>query len=250
MTGEQRYGAASAAIVDGWASTTRRLEGTCATSGACSTSLVVSRAAPGLVHAIDLLEADGAVDRDQVARFHRWLRDVVVPAASDRDNNWGDAGTYLRAVAAAELGDEDGLAEAARLWRGRIDLVDPSGAIPEEVRRGDAGLMYSQEALDYKVAAADVLARHGVDVWEVRGARGGTLRAALDLVAAALDDPSSWPAPSDDLRVPDPAGLWAVAAARWPHDAYVDLARRGAEEDGEGHSAVLWTGITHPPEHR
>ena len=44
--------------------------------------------------------------------------------------------------------------------------------------------MYSQEALDYKVATADVLGRAGIDVWDERGARGGTLVGALALVAA------------------------------------------------------------------
>ncbi len=245
-TGDPADAEAAAAIVDAWVTTTRTLVAACPDTGACSTSLVLSRAAPGLVQAVDVLRADGAYDDEHTARFHDWLRDVILPAASDRDNNWGDAGTYLRAVAAAELGDDEELAATADRWRERIDLVAPDGQIPEEVRRGDAGLMYSQEALDYKVAAADVLARHGQDVWDYEGDDGGTLRGALDLVARSLEDQGAWPAPSGDLRVPTPAGLWPVVAARWPDAGYDALAQEAARHDDDGHSGFVWTAVTHP----
>lgn len=105
--------------------------------------------------------------------------------------------------------------------------------------------MYSQEALGYKVATADMLARVGIDVWDRPGARGGSLRGALDLVARSLDRPGTWPADTDDLRIPRPAALWSIAAARWDDEAYVALADAAAENDGSGHSAVLWTSVTH-----
>lgn len=237
---------AAAAIVEDWSSTTETLEEVCPDSGGCSTSLMVSRAAPGLVFAAEVLQSEGIWDEARTATFHTWLREVILPAASDRDNNWGDAGTFLRVAAAVELEDERELERAADRWVERIDLVEPDGQIPEEVRRDDAGLMYSQEALGYKVATADMLARVGIDVWERVGERGGSLRRALDLVARSLDRPATWPQPTDDLRIPDPAALWAIAAARWDDPAYAVLADAARARDGAGHSAILWTSVTHP----
>ena len=106
-TGEDRYFEAAARIVDAWVSTMTSTQGACPHSGACQTSLVLSRAAPALVHAADLLESAGRQSDAERVRLRRWVRDVALPAASERDNNWGDAGTYLRAVAAVELGDAE-----------------------------------------------------------------------------------------------------------------------------------------------
>jgi len=248
VTGKARYREAAARIVDGWVGTATKLAAACPDSGACPTSLMVSRSAPGLVFAVDLLRADGTYGASDQERFERWLRKVILPAVSDRDNNWGDAGTYLLAVAGAELEDQELLQAAAERWRERVDLIEPDGQIPEEIRRGDASLMYSQEALDYKVATADVLDRAGIEVWDHQGKRGGTLEGALALVAEGLEHPDGWPGGEGDLRVPDPAGVWAIAAERWDDPAFARLARAAAEGDGSGHSAVLWTGVTHPVE--
>ncbi len=237
---------AAAVIVEDWSTTTETLEETCPDSGGCSTSLMVSRAAPGLVFAAEVLQSEGIWDEGQTAAFHEWLREVILPAVSDRDNNWGDAGTFLRVAVAIELGDERELTRAAERWGERIDLIEPDGQIPEEVRREDAGLMYSQEALGYKVATADMLARVGMDVWDRAGARGGSLRRALELVARSLDRPEDWPEDVDDLRIPRPAALWSIVAARWDDAAYAGLAEAARGRDGSGHSAVLWTSVTHP----
>ncbi len=246
VTGDVAYQRASAQVVWAWVATTRRLGKSCAASGSCSTSLMVSRAAPALVFTVDLLVAAGTLSATEREEFHRWIRTVVLPAASDRENNWGDAGTFLRAVVGAELGDRRILASAAHRWRQRVDLVAADGRIPEEIRRGNASLMYSQEALDYKVATADVLSRSGIDVWSYRGGDGGTVERSLQLVATGLADPSAWPGGEGDLRVPDPSGVWAIAASRWPSTNFDRLARRAASGDGRGHSAVIWTGVTHP----
>jgi hypothetical protein len=237
---------ASSAIVEDWMTTTRTLEDACPDSGGCSTSLMVSRAAPGFVFAAEVLQAEGIWQEEQTEALHRWLTDVILPAASDRDGNWGDAGTFMRVAVAIELGDEEELARAADRWRDRIDLIEADGQIPEEVRREDAGLMYSQEALGYKVATADMLGRVGVDVWDEQGERGGSLRRALDLVVRSLEEPQTWPVTTEDLRIPRPAALWPIVAARWDDPGYEELADAARARDGSGHSAVLWSSVTHP----
>lgn len=246
IAGDERYRSAAARMVDAWVATTTRLAGACPDSGACSTSLMVSRAAPGLVFAVDVLRADDGYGERQHERFQRWLRAVILPAVSERDNNWGDAGTFLRAVVGAELDDQEELDAAANRWRERIDLIEPDGRIPEEIRRGDASLMYSQEALAYKVATADVLDRAGIDVWATKGKRGGTLETALALVAEGLARPEQWPGGEGDLRVPKPAGLWLIVTSRWDRPPFARLAAEALQRDGSGHSAILWTGVTHP----
>lgn len=245
VTGEERYSRTAAAIVGAWVSTARSTKNTCPDTGGCSTSLMVSRAAPALVFAVDVLRADGYYDDGALDRFHAWLRSVILPAASDRDNNWGDAGTYLRAVVGAELADREVMEGAAELWRQRLDMILPDGQIPEEMRRGDASLLYSQDALDYKVATADVLGRSGLDLWDVTGRRGGTLRVALELVATGLERPKRWPGGRGNLRVPDASGVWAMAAERWPGAAFARQADAAVTKDGTGHSAVIWTRLTH-----
>ena len=76
----------------------------------------------------------------------------MLPTASELDNNWGDAGTFTRIVLSDYLGDDAGFEAAIGKWRQLMDLVAADGHIPEEVARGRAGLGYTQEALDYKVA--------------------------------------------------------------------------------------------------
>lgn len=248
VSGDPRFGQRSAAIVEDWVTTARSATGICADAGGCDTSLMVSRSAPALVFAVDLLVGDGAYGAGARDEFHAWLRAVILPAASNRENNWGDAGTFLIAVIGAELDDRALLERAATRWSERLDLMDADGAIPEEVRRGCASLLYSQDALDYKVATADVLERSGIDLWERRGARGGTLREALDLVADGFGHPERWPCEDkdDELRIPDRSGAWAIAAHRWPTETFTRQAELSAPSDGVGHSAVLWTLITHP----
>ena len=72
----------------------------------------------------DLLEGSTAwtsTDRDDL---RAWMRDVLLPAASHRPNNWGDAGTFLRVVAADYAGDADAFAAALDTWRSFVDLIE------------------------------------------------------------------------------------------------------------------------------
>ena len=98
-SGDARYAEASRSFVLAWATTTRTLEYACPKGGDCQTSLIVSRAAPGFVFAMDLLRSSGVLTASDVTTFRAWLAGVILPAASRRPNNWGDAGIFLRVVA-------------------------------------------------------------------------------------------------------------------------------------------------------
>ena len=242
-TGDRRYGDAAARYIMAWVDTTTSTRRTCPDSGACQTSLIVSRTVPAFVFAADLLSGTGVLDETSEARFRSWLRDVMLPTASELDNNWGDAGTFTRAVLTDYLGDQDGFAAAIAKWRSLLDLVEADGHIPAEVARGDAGLGYTQEALDYKVAVAVIAARRGVDLWDVTGAKGGSLKGAMDYLAHYMAEPGTWPW-SSDVRRRAPSQVWELAYAHWLDPTYAPLVEERRPQGFLGHSAVRWTTLT------
>ena len=242
-TGDRRYAEAARAEILAWAQTTRTLIGACPSDGDCQTSLIVSRTAPAFVFAADLLATAQVFTPDDTATFDVWLRTVILPAASERINNWGDAGVFLRVVATDFLGDAPGFAAAIDGWRSQLDLIAPDGHIPEEVRRGSSGLSYTQEALLYKLAVARIAERRGIDLWGYRGTAGGTLRSALDYDARYQLDPAGWPwAPSVDVPTTGPG--WELAYAHWPDPDFAALLRPARPIGFPGHSAVRWTTLT------
>lgn len=243
-TGDPAAGAHARDIVLAWVRTARSTRNTCATGGQCQTSLVISRNAPGFVFAVDLLATDRSVwtPADDQA-FRAWLRTVILPAASDRTNNWGDAGTLLRLVGSDYLGDQAGVDRAIALWRSRLDLITSEGEIPEETRRGHSGMLYTQEALLYKTAVAVIAGRRGIDLWSATGARGGSLKGAIDLLADYWVHPEDWPW-NDHVDRPDPGPLWEMAYAHWQDPAYAAIVLEGRPFGPDGHSAVRWTTLT------
>ena len=244
ITGDERYGRHAAAIVDGWVATTRQTRDTCALGGQCTTSLVLGRGAPGFVFAVQLLRSAGDYDPARVTAFHDWLRSVILPAVSERPNNWGDAGAFMQFAVAAELGDRVEMDRAVAHWRRTLDLIPADGHIPEETRRGPSGLMYTQEALSYKVALAQLAGRWGINLWDARGAQGATLRLALDYAARFLRSPIGWPWHTGGIRDPRPAPFWEIVNAHWPDPAFGELAMASRPANGKGHSAIVWTTLT------
>ncbi|MGH2476155.1 MAG: alginate lyase family protein, partial [Candidatus Limnocylindrales bacterium] len=164
VSGDRDYAAASTRFIMAWVDTTTTTRDTCPDDGACQTSLIISRTVPGFVFAADLLAGPDGLTQPQDERFRAWLRDIMLPTASELGNNWGDAGTFTRVVLTDYLGDTAGFEAAVAKWRTLLDDVGADGHIPAEVARERAGLGYTQEALDYKVAAAWIAGRRGVDL--------------------------------------------------------------------------------------
>lgn len=146
-------------------------------------------------------------------------------------------------VATDFLADSAGFAAAIGAWRTQLDLVARDGHIPEEVRRGSAGLSSSQEALLYKLAVARIAERRGIDLWDARGALGGTLLGAVDLVARSLAHPRRWPW-ARGVTVPDPSPGWELAFAHWHDPAFVPVLGPRRPYGSVGHSAIRWTTLT------
>lgn len=243
MTGERAYGEAAVRFIMGWVDTTTSTRDTCRDDGACQTSLIISRTVPGFVFAAALLAGTGLMDTASEERFRAWLRDVILPTASELDNNWGDAGTFTRVALTDYLDDRIGFDAAIAKWRNLLDLVEADGHIPLEVARGEAGLGYTQEALDYKVAVAAIAERRGVDLWSYVGAKGGSLKGAVDYLARYMAKPDAWPW-SDGVRRRAPSPFWELAYSHWLDDDYPALVIEQRPYGVVGHSAVRWTTLT------
>ncbi|MFI5292684.1 MAG: alginate lyase family protein, partial [Candidatus Limnocylindrales bacterium] len=91
-TDDVSYAEASARYLMAWATTTRTTRNTCKDGGDCQTSLIISRNAPGFAFAADLIAPSAVMSPAELETFRTWIRDVILPTASERDNNWGDAG--------------------------------------------------------------------------------------------------------------------------------------------------------------
>ena len=243
VTGDDTYGKAAARFIMAWVDTMTRTRNTCPFDGACQTSLIIGRTAPGFVFAADLLDGSGLLSDAQVTRFRAWLRNVILPTASQLTNNWGDTGTFTRVAITVYLGDARGFAAAAAKWRSLMDLVPSDGHIPAEVARGRAGMGYTQEALDYKLATALIAERHGVDLWSYVGARGGSLKKAVDYIAKYMRNKSGWPWYGNVRRWP-PSAMWELAYAHWHDPKYARLVAEVRPYGVTGHSAVRWTTLT------
>jgi Alginate lyase len=244
-TGEERYADKAVELVMAWVDTTATLEDTCPDRGGsdCQTSLVVSRAAPSFVFAADLVVPSGRLSSADRERLDAWLVDVILPATSNRRNNWGDAGVFAQYVIADFVGDAEAAEQALDRWRSLMDLVADDGHIPEETRRGGSGILYSQGALSFKVAVARIAERRGVDLWTYEGAEGGTLREAVDLLARYFYEPGDWPF-DDDADTPTVSPMWELAYARWQDPDFVPIVEDGRPAGDERKSSVIWTTFT------
>jgi hypothetical protein len=243
ITGDDAYATASAGYIDAWVRTTRTTVGTCPDDGRCQTSLIIGRTAPGFIFAADLLAGSSAFTSEDAAAFRAWLRTVILPAASELPNNWGDAGTFLRVAATDYLGDTDGLRSAIERWYVQQDRIAADGHIPEETRRGTSGMSYTQEALQYKVGAAVIAGRYGLDLWAYRGEGGATLEVAIDYLASYWFRPTAWPW-DPNVERPSTGPFWEIAFQRSRDPAFVPIIEERRPFGSQGHSALRWTTLT------
>ncbi len=241
-TGDVTYAEAASRYLMAWATTTRTMRNTCKDRG-CQTSLIISRNAPAFVFAADLIAPSGAMTAADETIFRTWLRDVILPTASERDNNWGDAGTFTRIALNAYLGDTAGFDAAIARWREMVDFLPADGHIPEEVRRGSSGIMYTQEALQYKIGAAVIAARRGINLWDYQGKSGGTLRGAIDYLVSFFHQADRWPW-DDHSEFPRPSPMWELVYEHWPDARYVELLMQERPFSEDAHSAIRWTTIS------
>lgn len=236
-TGDAKYAAKARDFIMAWVKTTTSTTNTCTDSGSCQTSLIIGRVAPGFVFAAEVIKPSGAFSSSDDQAFRNWLRTVILPTASERTNNWGDAGTFMRAAVTSYLGDSAGFNAAISKWKSLVDLIASDGHIPEEVRRGSSGLNYTQEALDYKIGVAIIAEHRGVNLWDY-----GRFKLAVDYAAKYVVNPGSWPWASGVSATIHP--LWEIAYQHWRSPAYVPIIKMRRPYGADGHSALRWVTLT------
>ena len=237
ITGDLKYAQKSREFIMAWVQTTTSTSNTCTDSGSCQTSLIIGRVAPGFVFAANLIKPSGALTSTDDQAFRNWLRTVILPTASERINNWGDAGTFMRAAVTDYINDSAGFSAAIAKWKSLVDLIASDGHIPEETRRGSSGLNYTQEALDYKIGVAVIAQRRGINLWDY-----GRFKLAVDYAAKYVVDPGSWPWASGASATIHP--LWEIAYQHWRSPAYVPIIKMRRPYGSEGHSALRWVTLS------
>ena len=155
-----------------------------------------------LVDAIALLESSGALSlqesegiRDWFRRYFRWLTESEHGKSEDAyKNNHSVAYDVQASAIAVFIGDMDFAARKAReLPRRRIDpMIEGDGRQPEELIRTKA-FGYSVGNLRNFFNVGEIGLKCGVNVFEYKNQKGGSLRAALDYLVQFIGKESDWP---------------------------------------------------------
>ncbi len=216
LTNDTRYAAKAKEFIMAWVNTTKSTSNTCPDSGGCQTSLIIGRMAPNFVFAADLIKPSGVLSAAEDTAFKNWLRTVILPTASVRTNNWGDAGTQMRVVVTDYIGDQSGLNSAIAKFKSMVDLTASDGHIPEETRRGTGGITYSSGAIGFRVTVAKVMERRGIDLWSY-----GRFKLSADYMSRYILNPSAWPWASGAGT--NAHAWWELAYAKWREPAYIPI---------------------------
>ena len=178
ISDDERYAHAAAKIIEAWATKVQEIK----TDD--DTTLVLSYHFPAMIFGADLIRpsrAYKAVDRE----FTDFLqRKMVAGSSIDRishagcgyttgdqvTNNWSDWGTVLTISIGAFTQDDALFNKAVGKWKSNIAFqVDEEGTLPIEGRRnnctGDAGLGYTNFALQALSITAEIAANNGVDLF-------------------------------------------------------------------------------------
>ncbi len=93
------------------------------------------------------------------------------------------------------------------------------------------------------MAVARIAERRGIDLWDYVGARGGSLRKAIDRLAYYWQRPDDWP-DYEGPTVPSTGPLWEIVYAHWQDKRWLDILLDGRPYGDQGHSAIRWTTLT------
>ncbi len=174
--------------------------------------IIDTRHLPQLVDALRLLERTPGWTQTQHDALRQWIRaylDWLLRSEHGRDeraeaNNhgtWYDA----QVTALALFLDEDALARRVIIedTRRRLDAhIEPDGRQPLELAR-TRPIHYSVFNLDAFTALAEMARHLGIDLWRSPVTRGGSLRAALRMVAPYADSTMRRPASEATPIAPD-----------------------------------------------
>ncbi len=200
------------------------------------TSLDVSNAGPGLVGAAELIWNYPGWASDDRTKFVSWVKNELQPAADfkklrslmktpqgtyevpsyitnpyySNHNAWG----ILLSIAIDHFIENRVALDAdVVLLKKLIDLmVKADGSMPEEIKRGSNGIVYTAFALEPLAASVEIVRNAGgqnLYNWTAPG--GGSLRKALDfLYNKGIENPSLWPISGTQSAPPHAPELFAA----------------------------------------
>lgn len=221
VTGDNRYAAASVALIDAWASGVESM------SRKDDSMLSFSYHFPALILAASLLRSYRPWPAARQAAFHEFVRTKALDMNTmDRKNNWGNWGLVLVMASAAYLEDATLFATGVARWKEFIETqIAEDGHLPEEVGRnngvGEHGIWYTHFCLMPQTIAAEIARVNGIDLYEYRSPSGRTLRSAYERAVPWACDPATFPY----YKGADPKGqagtdyisYWEILNARWPN---------------------------------
>jgi hypothetical protein len=187
----ERYAESSAAILNAWASTNRKITGFDGDLTACYCGVP-------LVLAAELLSGYEGWEEGDREMFRRWLGKSLIKSANTikrKKNNHGCWGVYVSLACNHFLDRQDAFGEDVRLMEKHIaTMIDAKGELPAENKRTNSGMWYTYFALCPLTCGATIATNAtGKDYFAVDGEEGKQLKAALDAFFGYCRDPNSWP---------------------------------------------------------
>ena len=241
LEGDPRHLRGTATYLDAWA-TEADIDPACSRS-TCDRLWRVARDLPAFIVAADLVRGSSALTTDEADRFAAWLADMRPDPPGSLEMR-GDAVVLARMAVSAFLKDEDGLDAAADAWRGRLDLLTADGRLALDADE-PAPIAATQEALTYRLHAAQIAGYNGRDVLGASGVTGATIRMAVEHLAVHWADPRAWPGAVEVSR--PPAGpLWEMAYALWPDRRFLPLREEYRASTGGDLVALRWSTLFEP----
>ncbi len=216
--------------------------------------LSMSYIGPSLIFTAELLTATEGWTENDSEIFKDWVKKIFLPTANsirERDNNWGDWGLLASTASYNYLGDMKELENCAEMARKRIDdTIQPTGEMPHETVREGNGIWYTYFALAPMTATCNIIKNVlDIDLFEYEGARGQSIKKALDYLLYYYQRPEEWPHyPGGKQnytpgKTDYPYNLFEAMAVIYNNEEYKNFARSKSVNTVIGHH-YAWTYTT------
>ena len=187
------------------------------------------------------------------AATRRWIKKMIDPQRElmffqgrEMYNNWEDARLLYLAYGALAIGDLDLLQYTFDRYQKCLPLkMTDEGELHRETMR-TRSMTYSLASLHGSIMLAEIARAYGQDLYNLN-VNGRHLKLAVDYVAHALLDMSTWPhemiKPLDqELKPGAQMSVFELAYRQWGDDNYMKIIeQRGGRPVTDEHATLLYT---------
>ena len=206
----------------------------------------------GLFLAAYLLDDYPGWDLRARAGVRRWIKAMVDPQRElmffegrQMYNNWEDERLLYLALGALAIGDLDLLQYTFDRYHHTLPLkMTDEGELHRETMR-TRSMTYSLMSLHGSLMLAEIARAYGQDLYDV-SVNGRHLKLAVDYVARALPDMSTWPHKlikplEQELKPGARMSVFELAHRQWGDEAYMKIIeQRGGRPVTEDHATLLY----------